>query len=110
MYTRVVETISKQGRARELCHAIDEKVLPILRKQAGFVDEVVMVSDTEANHVLAVSFWKTRRDAERYEREQFDNARKAIQQMFESTPVIRTYDVHTSTAHRFNAEKVEKVA
>ena len=72
MYTRVVETISKQGRARELCHAIDEKVLPILRKQAGFVDEVVMVSDTEANHVIAVSFWKTRQDAERYEREQFD--------------------------------------
>jgi len=110
MYTRVVETISKQGRARELCHAIDEKVLPILRKQAGFVDEVVMVSDTEPNHVIAVSFWKTRQDAERYEREQFDNAKKAIQQMFESTPVIRPYDVHTSTAHRFNAEKVERVA
>jgi hypothetical protein len=36
--------------------------------------------------------------------------KKAIQQMFESTPVIRTYDVHTSTAHRFNAEKVETVA
>ena len=110
MYTRVVETTSKQGKARELCNTIEEKVLPILKKQNGFVDELVMVSDREPNRVISISFWKTKEDAQRYDREQFDNVKKAIQQMFESTPVIRTYDVHTSTAHRFNAEKVEKVA
>ena len=47
MYTRTVELISKAGKARELCNAIDDKVLPILRRQAGFVDETVIVSDTE---------------------------------------------------------------
>ncbi len=43
MFTRVVEITSKSGKARELCNTIDDKVLPILRRQGGFVDETVIV-------------------------------------------------------------------
>ncbi len=75
MFTRVVEITSKSGKARELCNTIDDKVLPILNRQAGFVDETVIVSDTEPNRILALSFWNTREDAQRYEREQFDAGR-----------------------------------
>ena len=105
MYTRVVELTSKSGKARELCNTIDEKILPILNKQAGFVDETVIVSDTEPNRVLALSFWHTREDAQRYEREQFDAVQKTVQNLLETAPVVRTFDVHTSTAHKIAAEK-----
>ncbi len=105
MYTRVVEITSKSGKARELCNTIDDKVLPILKKQAGFVDETVIVSDTEPNKILALSFWKSREDAQRYEREQFDNVQKTVQHLLEATPVVRTFDVHTSTIHKVSAEK-----
>jgi len=105
MYTRVVEITSKSGKARELCNTIDDKVLPILKKQAGFVDETVIVSDTEPNKILALSFWKSREDAQRYEREQFDNVQKTVQHLLEAAPVVRTFDVHTSTIHKVSAEK-----
>ena len=105
MYTRVVEITSKSGKARELCNTIDDKVLPILKKQTGFVDETVIVSDTEPNKILALSFWKSREDAQRYEREQFDNVQKTVQHLLEATPVVRTFDVHTSTIHKVSAEK-----
>jgi heme-degrading monooxygenase HmoA len=105
MYTRVVELTSKSGKTRELCNTIDEKVLSILKRQAGFVDETVIVSDTEPDHVLALSFWHTREDAQRYEREQFDTVQKTVQHLLETAPVVRTFDVHTSTAHRVTAEK-----
>src|SRR5258707_4878687 len=105
MYTRVVEITSKSGKARELCNTIDDKVLPILKKQAGFVDETVIVSDTEPNKILALSFWKSREDAQRYERVQFDNVQKTVQHLLEATPVVRTFDVHTSTIHKVSAEK-----
>jgi heme-degrading monooxygenase HmoA len=105
MYTRVVEITSKSGKARELCNIIDDKVLPILKRQAGFVDETVIVSDTEPNRVLALSFWKTREDANRYAREQFDTVQKTVQNLLESAPVVRTFDVHTSTMHKVAAEK-----
>lgn len=105
MYTRVVEVNSKPGRARELCNTIDDKVLPILKKQAGFVDEAVLVSDKEPNRVLALSFWNTREDAQRYEQEQFDTVQKAVQHLLETEPAIRTFDVHSSTAHKVSAKR-----
>jgi heme-degrading monooxygenase HmoA len=105
MFTRVVEITSKSGKARELCNTIDDKVLPILKKQAGFVDETVLVSDTEPNRILALSFWNTREDAQRYEREQFDTVQKTVQHLLETAPVVQTFDVHTSTAHKVAAEK-----
>ena len=70
MFTRTVEVTPKSGKARELANTINEKVLPILKKQAGFVDETLLVSNTEPNQVLALSFWNTQEDAERYQREQ----------------------------------------
>lgn len=105
MYTRVVEITSKTGKARQLCSTIDDKVLPILQKQAGFVDETVMVSETEPNRVLAISFWNTQDDAQRYEREQFDTVQKIVQPLLETAPVVRTFAVHTSTAHKVTAKQ-----
>ena len=78
MYTSVVDLATKQGTARELTQGINDKVRPILEKQTGFVDVTVIVSDTEPTRVLALSFWNTREDAQRYEREQFDTVQKTV--------------------------------
>ena len=52
MFTRIVELTSKSGKAKELSNIINEKVVPILKKQCGFVDETVLVSDTSL-----LGFW-----------------------------------------------------
>jgi heme-degrading monooxygenase HmoA len=105
MYTRVVELTTKPEKARELCVAIDDKVLPILKKQAGFVDETVLASDSESNRVLALSFWNSKEDAERYHREQYPKINEMLAHLLDTAPVIRTFDVHTSTTHRVAAGK-----
>ena len=105
MFTRVVELVSKPGKSRELSSTINDKVVPILKKQSGFVDEIVLVSDADSNRVLALSFWKGREDAERYQREQYKNVRETLQPLLEAEPVVRTFDVHTSTGHRITAGK-----
>lgn len=105
MYTRVVELNTKPDKARELCATIDDKVLPILKKQSGFVDETVLASDTELNRVLALSFWNAKEDAERYHREQYPKISEILSHLLESDPVIRTFEVHTSTTHRVVAGK-----
>jgi len=63
MYTRVVEISTKSGKARELCITIEEKVVPILKKQNGFAGETVLVSDAEPNRVLGISFWSSKVEA-----------------------------------------------
>jgi hypothetical protein len=64
MFTRVVELTTKPGKSRQLADTINDKVLPILKKQKGFVDETVFVLDKEDNRVLALGFWNTKEDAE----------------------------------------------
>jgi quinol monooxygenase YgiN len=105
MYTRVVELTTKPGKARELAVAINDKVLPILKKQTGFVDETVLLSDTESHRVLALSFWNSKENAERYHREQYAKISDVLKPLLESEPVIRTFDVQTSTTHRIAASE-----
>ncbi len=105
MFTRVVEVQAKPGRAKDLCNTITEKALPILRNQPGFVDELVMVSNTQSDRVLAISLWRTQEDAERYNREQYPTVNELIQNQVASAPKVQTFTVNLSTAHRIAAGK-----
>jgi quinol monooxygenase YgiN len=105
MYTRIVELTSKSGKSKDLAKAIDEKAVPILKKQRGFVDEMVFVSDGEPNRIVGISFWNGKGDAEQYHRDQFPKIHDSLRHLLETDPVVRTFDVHTSTTHRIEAGK-----
>jgi heme-degrading monooxygenase HmoA len=105
MFTRTVEVTHKSGKARELANIINDKVLPILKKQKGFVDETALVSDTEDNRVLSLSFWNSKEDAEKYQREQYPAIHEMVRHLLEAEPVIRTFNVDSSTTHRIAAGK-----
>jgi len=105
MFTRTVEVTTKSGKARDLAALINDKVLPILNKQSGFADETLLVSDTDPNHVLAISFWNTKEDAERYHREQYPAVQQIIKPLLDGEPVVRTFNVDSSTTHKISAEK-----
>jgi quinol monooxygenase YgiN len=105
MFTRTVEVTTKSGKARDLATLINDKVVPILNKQAGFADETLLVSDTEPNRVLAISFWNSKEDAERYHREQYPAIQQMIRHLLDAEPVVRTFNVDSSTSHKVTAEK-----
>src|SRR5438876_12353270 len=100
MFTRVVELTSKSGKTKELANTINEKVVPILKKQRGFVDETVLVSDTEPTRVLGLSFWNNKEDADCYHQEPYPKIYEMLKQLLETEPNIRTFYVHTSTTRR----------
>jgi quinol monooxygenase YgiN len=99
MFTRVVELRCKAGKTNEVATLASEKVLPILKKQQGFQDEIALVSNTDPTRVLALSFWNKREDAERYHHEQFPRIAEMMRPLCEGEPVVSTYDVNTSTVH-----------
>jgi len=103
MFTRIVELTTKPGKNEQLSATINDKVLPILKRQKGFVDEMVFVSDKEEDRVLALSFWNTKQDAEQYHRTDFPKVQEAIRPLLDAEPAIRTYEVHTSTTHKIAA-------
>ena len=105
MFTRIVELATKPGKNEQLSATINDKVLPMLKRQKGFVDEMVFVSDKEDNRVLALSFWNTKQDAEQYHRTDYPKVHEAIQHLLDAEPVVRTFEVHTSTTHKIATNK-----
>jgi quinol monooxygenase YgiN len=105
MFTRVVAVTTKPGNVRELSKTIHDKVLPILEGEPGFVDIILLVSDTVPNQILALSFWESQQDAERYTHEQFPRINELISHLLASAPVSRTFNVDTFTSHKIIAGK-----
>src|SRR5207244_11744774 len=104
MFTITVKVTTKSGKARELATVINDKVLPILKKQTGFVDESVLVSEPEPDRVLAISFWNKKEDAERYQEEQYPAIHDMIRHLLETEPLVRTFNVASSTTHKIAAD------
>ncbi|MGO9209366.1 MAG: antibiotic biosynthesis monooxygenase family protein [Terriglobales bacterium] len=100
MFTRLVEINTKYGKTREVADIIQQKVLPILNKQQGFIDEIMLLSTTELNRIVALSFWKSAEDAELYRREQFLRVEELLKPMLEVAPKIHTFDVDLFTTHK----------
>lgn len=104
MFARVVDLNCKPGKIEELRARLDQDVLPILRKQKGFVDELVLNSDRETGHVLAISLWTTRDDAERYQREQYEKIAEILRPGLSGEPRVNTFNVDLSTPHKITAK------
>jgi heme-degrading monooxygenase HmoA len=100
MFTRVVEVTCRPGKSKEFSSAFNEKTMPILQNQSGFVDEILLVSNSEPDRVLALSFWKTKDDAEKYQRQQYKNIVESMRPLLQTDPTIRTFEAHTFSGHK----------
>ena len=99
MFTRVIEIRTKVGKSRAFSTTLNEKVLPILRKQQGFVDAITMVSNCENDRILALSFWHSEADAERFNRQQYLDVTQILLPLLETALKVQTFTVDTSTVH-----------
>jgi len=68
MYTRNVSMKLKVNSAKEFTQTLENEVIPVLRKQKGFKDEITLLAP-ERNEAVAISFWDKKEDAETYNRE-----------------------------------------
>jgi heme-degrading monooxygenase HmoA len=105
MFTRVVECTIKPGKTQDFFESFEQEVLPILQKQSGFTDETVLVSQNNQNEVLAISFWRTPEDAERYHDETYPEVAGILRPVLATDPRVRTYTVKHSLTHKIGAAK-----
>ena len=105
MFARIVESTVKADKRDEMQQRLRTEVLALLQKQPGFVDEVSLVSDHDPEHMVAISFWKTREDAERHHRENFSRIQDMVKPYLKGPIKVETYNVEESTIHRIAAGK-----
>lgn len=105
MFTRIVHIHTKTGKGRELSTSLNEKVLTLLKKQPGFVDEITLVSTTDPDQMLALSFWDSEQSAQRYNQELFPKINEIVKPFLQTDPRIETFHVDTSTTHKISKGK-----
>ena len=103
MYTRNVSMKLKVNSATEFSRTLENDVIPMLRKQKGFKDEITLVAP-ERNDVVAISFWDRKEDAEAYNRDKYPEVLKTLSKLIEGTPKVESFEVANSTSHKIAAK------
>jgi hypothetical protein len=92
----------KPRSVAEFTRTIENEVLPVLRKQKGFQDELTFVDPNETE-ALGISLWDSKANADAYDRATYPQVLKALSKVIDGTPQVRTYDVRNSTFHKIAA-------
>ena len=77
MFARSVSFHLKPGRAAEFTRLLDTDVIPVLRKQKGFQDEIAFVAPGGADAV-AISMWDLKENADTYARGAYPGVVKTL--------------------------------
>ena len=96
MFARHVSIKLKAKSAPEFTSIIENEILPLLRKQTGFRDEITFVAP-ERSLALGISLWDTKGDAEAYNRAGYPEVLKGLSKVVEGTPEVETFEVANST-------------
>ena len=104
MFARTVRMQLKPNSAAEFTRLLEKEVIPLLRKQQGFKDEIAFVpaGDKEA---VAISLWEGKENAEAYSRGAYPQVLKAMANVLEGTPQVQSSQVCNSTWHKIAAQQ-----
>ncbi len=102
MFARRVSMQLKPNSIPEFTRTLEKDIIPLLRKQNGFQDEITFVvsGGTEA---FGISLWDREENAEAYNRGSYPEVLKTLAKVVEGTPRIQSYEVSNSTFHKIGA-------
>ena len=96
MFARTVRIQLKPNSVAEFTRTLENDIIPLLRKQPGFQDEIAFVvpGGTEA---VSISVWDQKANAEVYARGTYPQVLKAVANVVEGTPQVDTYRLFQMT-------------
>jgi hypothetical protein len=102
MFARKVHMHLRPNSVAEFTQRLEKDVLPLLRKQKGFQDEITFVAQG-GGEAFGISLWDKAEDAEAYNRGAYPEVTKFLAPVVDGTPRIETYSVANSTFHKIAA-------
>jgi len=99
MFARHMTLQLKPNAVNEFPIAFEKEILPLLRKQKGFLDELLLVTP-EKKEAVAISLWDEKKYAEIYNREVYPQIEKIVARFVEITPIVKNFETEYSTFHK----------
>ena len=98
MFARIVSVYLKSNMLSDYTRTFENDVLPLLRKQKGFRDEITL-SNPGSLDVIAISLWESKVNAEAYNTNTYPEVLRKFARMIDGTPRVQTFEAVTSTFH-----------
>ncbi len=102
MFVRQVSAHFKPGKFDLLNERFESEVIPLLKKQKGFRDELSFF-DKKTDEAFAMSFWDTKQDADLYDRKVYPEIHKKMAETLVEEPEVRMFEVNNSTWYDIHA-------
>ena len=102
MFARRVYMHLKPNSSAELTQRLEKEIIPLLRKQKGFQDEISFVAPG-GKEAFGISLWDKVENAEAYNRGCYPEVTKILSRVVDGTPQVETYEVSNSTFHKIAA-------
>ncbi len=106
MFARRLSIELKPNKFAEFTKTFENDVLPLLRKQAGFRDEITFAA-ADGIEVQTISLWDTQKHAEDYSNGSYKDVLKRMESMLAGTPsLLGTTEVMHSTFHHIRQGQI----
>jgi hypothetical protein len=105
MYMLLIDGEIKAGKKNEFVNAWRSQILPLLKKQSGFVDEILLFESAPSHAGVGLSFWKTQHEAEHYRKEVFPKGKDSVQHLINGAPSIRGFEVEAAETFKIASGK-----
>jgi hypothetical protein len=102
MYTRNVRIKLRANSVQEFRRLLAQKVIPLLRTQKGFQDEISFVAP-KRNEAVAISFWDSQENADAYNHIAYLDVLRVLAKVVEGMPIVETFEVIDSTFHKITS-------
>ena len=99
MYAREVTMHLKADSDTRFTQKLEKEIIPLLRKQRGFKDEIALFVSGNRKAV-AISFWDNKENAEAYNKAKYPEVLRSMSEVIEGTPQVETFDVSNSTWYK----------
>jgi hypothetical protein len=104
MFARILEFVPKMEKKEEFVTILKNEVVPILKKQTGFLEILPFFPETKMDKMINMSLWTERKYAERYEKEKFSKVEARLKPYLNTPITVRLYTLETTVCEHF--EKV----
>jgi len=102
MFARSLAFEVKLEKKEEFVKVVDEQVLPILKKQIGFLEILPFFQrKMKEEKVFTITLWTTRQDAERYEREFYPKVLDILKPFLTRPVEVSYWNLETALCDRF---------
>jgi hypothetical protein len=79
--------------------------LPLLKKESGFVEEILLFESSPSKAGVGLCFWKNKEEAEHYRTDVFPKAKDSVQNLLNGVPTIRGFEVEAAETLRIASGK-----